>query len=359
MILAYRTRERPLPWIKPILASAPVAAFVWFFRQLTGQTHLRRQHRGEPPRPCCSCGCRWRHAFDVPARRDLAFSLAGSASLMAVAAAQAIDLGFGVYVVVWLRRAGRARRHVELGQRGWTPASRRRARHLGSVVVTGTVVLAVLPAPTWRGAINFPLRHGARSTLARAGEDWPVTPRWPSWPNRAPRADATRVGGYLGFSNHLDTALRGALGDTVVMRVRPGSTVVLDPVEAFDSGTAPIGAATAHPAQPRKRLDESSPFILPAPRRARGRRATLQTFYVCSPRRTSSSMPTRPTKCGSRHDCSFRPDSIVSPDGLAQGAIYTVESYVNRPSVDQLRAVTAARRHPGVGSALTTKVPHP
>jgi len=32
------------------------------------------------------------HAFDVPARRDLAFSLAGSASLMAVAAAQAIDL---------------------------------------------------------------------------------------------------------------------------------------------------------------------------------------------------------------------------------------------------------------------------
>ncbi len=72
------------------------------------------------------------HAFDVPARRDLAFSLAGSASLMAVAAAQAIDLGFGAYVLVWLA----------FGLAGllamWSSASRggrlraaRRGRHLG------------------------------------------------------------------------------------------------------------------------------------------------------------------------------------------------------------------------------------
>ena len=35
------------------------------------------------------------HAFDVPARRDVAYSLAGSAALMAVAAAQSVDLALG------------------------------------------------------------------------------------------------------------------------------------------------------------------------------------------------------------------------------------------------------------------------
>ncbi len=42
------------------------------------------------------------HAFDVPARRDVAYSLAGSAALMAVAAAQAVDLGFGLWVLAWM-----------------------------------------------------------------------------------------------------------------------------------------------------------------------------------------------------------------------------------------------------------------
>ncbi len=42
------------------------------------------------------------HAFDVPARRDVAYSLAGSAALMAVAAAQSVDLTLGVYVVAWV-----------------------------------------------------------------------------------------------------------------------------------------------------------------------------------------------------------------------------------------------------------------
>ena len=41
------------------------------------------------------------HAFDVPARRDVAYSLAGSAALMAVAAAQSVDLSLGIYVVAW------------------------------------------------------------------------------------------------------------------------------------------------------------------------------------------------------------------------------------------------------------------
>src|SRR5580658_4179599 len=147
MYLSYRTRSRPVGWLKPLLALAAVAAFFWFFRQLTGQ-ELYDVSTVEDPLAMLFVWIQVAHAFDVPARRDLAFSLAGSASLMAVAAAQAIDLSFGVYVLAWLA----------CGLTGlvamWSSASgggRLRARGvlatLVAVVVTGTAVLVLLPAP--------------------------------------------------------------------------------------------------------------------------------------------------------------------------------------------------------------------
>jgi len=357
MILAYRTRERPLPWIKPILAISAVAAFVWFFRQLTGQT-IYDVSTVESPLAVLFVWVQVAHAFDVPARRDLAFSLAGSASLMAVAAAQAIDLGFGVYVVVWLA----------FGLAGlvamWSSASEGgRLRPggvlatLGSVVVTGTVVLAVLPAPHVAGRINFPSDTGPGSTLPVPGGlagDTKVAQL--AKPGTA--ADATRVGGYLGFSNHLDTALRGALGDTVVMRVRadrPSYWIG----ETFDSWDGANWSATPTP-HSSERLDESSPFILPGLAPGPGTQSDLQTFYVVQ------SSPNLVFHADTAHEVWFPThdlfisdqDSIVSPIGLGPGAIYTVESYVNRPSVDQLRAVTAPVAIPASIRA-DTKVPHP
>src|ERR1700684_2479248 len=101
MYFSYRTRARPLRWLKPLLALAALAASFWFFRQLTGQ-ELYDVSTVEDPLALLFVWIQVAHAFDVPARRDLAFSLAGSASLMAVAAAQAVDLGFGVYALVWI-----------------------------------------------------------------------------------------------------------------------------------------------------------------------------------------------------------------------------------------------------------------
>ena len=72
MILAYLTRARPLPWIKPILAVSAVAAFVWFFRQLTGQP-VYDVSTVENPLAVLFVWVQVAHSFDVPARRDLAF----------------------------------------------------------------------------------------------------------------------------------------------------------------------------------------------------------------------------------------------------------------------------------------------
>jgi len=359
MILAYRTRARPLPWIKPILAISAVAAFVWFFRQLTGQT-IYDINTVEDPLAVLFVWVQVAHAFDVPARRDLAFSLAGSASLMAVAAAQAIDLAFGVYVVVWLA----------FGLAGlvamWSSASeggRLRPRGvvatLGSVVVTGIVVLAVLPAPHVAGRIDFPSDTGPGSTLPVPGGlagDTKVA----QLAKPGTTAGPTRVGGYLGFSNRLDTALRGALGNTVVMRVRadrPSYWIG----ETFDGWDGANWSATPSPHN-SVRLEESSPFILPGPAPGPGTaQGDLQTFYVVQ------SSPNLVFHADTAHEVWFPTrdlfisdhDAIVSPIGLGPGAIYTVESYVNTPSADQLRAAAGPTATPASIRVDDTKLPHP
>jgi transglutaminase-like putative cysteine protease len=358
MILAYRTREKPLPWIKPILAISAVAAFVWFFHQLTGQT-IYDVSTVENPLAVLFVWVQVAHAFDVPARRDLAFSLAGSASLMAVAAAQAIDLGFGVYVVVWMA----------CGLAGllsmWSSASeggRLRApgvlTTLVAVVVTAAVVLAVLPAPHVAGRIDFPSAAGPGAPLpvpgALAGDAKATQLAKPGT-----SAGATRVGGFLGFSNRLDTALRGPLGDTVVMRVRadrPSYWIG----ETFDSWSGADWSQS--PGSTPQRLDENAPFILPGPTSAPGVAQTdLQTFYVVEP------SPNLVFHADSAHEVWFpthdlfvsNNDSIVSPIGLGPGAIYTVESYVNTPTANQLRAAAGPDAVPTSIRGRDTEVPHP
>jgi len=360
MVLAYRTREHPLPWIKLILAVSAVAAFVWFFRQLTGQT-LYDVSTVENPLAVLFVWVQVAHAFDVPARRDLSFSLAGSASLMAVAAAQAIDLAFGVYVVVWLA----------FGLAGllamWSSASeggRLRPRGvlatLAAVVVTGTVVLAVLPAPHVAGRIDFPSAAGPGSELpvpgALAGDDGKVA----QLAKPGTSAGATRVGGFLGFSDRLDTALRGALGNTVVMRVRadrPSYWIG----ETFDDWDGASWNQTRAP-HSSLRLDEDSPFILPGPGSPPGNaQADLQTFYVVQ------SSPNLVFHADTAHEVWFPThdlfvsdsDSIVSPIGLGPGAIYTVESYVHTPTAQQLRAAPGTGAVPASIRVPDTELPHP
>jgi protein-glutamine gamma-glutamyltransferase len=361
MILAYRTRVRPLPWIKPILAMSAVAAFVWFFRQLTGHT-IYDVSTVENPLAVLFVWVQVAHAFDVPARRDLAFSLAGSASLMAVAAAQAIDLTFGVYVLVWLA----------FGLAGllamWSSASEGGRLRVGGVLgtmaavgVAGTTVLIFLPAPHVAGRIDFPASAGPGAPVpvqgGLTGDAKIAQLAKPGSPT-----GLTRVGGYLGFAARLDTALRGGLDNTVVMRVRadrPSYWIG----ETFDSwdGANWSEIPTPHSSQ---RLNEDSPFVLPGPSPIpTSDQADLQTFYVVQP------SPNLVFHADTAHEVWFPAstlfvsdaDSIVSPIGLGPGAIYTVESDVNTPSPDQLRGAASPGVDPVSLVSAYTRLPksHP
>jgi len=319
MILAYRTRERP-PWIKPILAISGWQLRV-FFRQLTGQT-IYDVSTVESPLAVLFVWVQVRTpSTSRPARPGLLAGRVGQPH--GVAAAQAIDLASASMSSCGWRSGWPARRHVELGQRGWTPASRRRARHLGIGRGDRHRGARRPSRPHVRGASTSPPTRPGSTLPVPGGLAGDTKVAQLAKPGTA--ADATRVGG-TGVLNHLDTALRGALGDTVVMRVRadrPSYWIG----ESFDSWDGAHWSAT--PPRTARNVWTRARRSSSRPRAGPGRRATFRRSMSCSPRRTSSSMPTRPTKCGfPTHDLFISDqDSIVSPIGLGPGAIYTVESY--------------------------------
>ena len=147
-----------------------------------------------------------------------------------------------------------------------------------------------------------------------------------------------RVGGYLGFAASLNTALRGNLGNTLVMQVRaqrPSYWVG----ETFDTWQGQNW--TESQPVPRRALRESSPFVLPI---SLGDvpfgQSDLQTFYVANPTANLVFHAESASELWFPAGKVYVADdgTIVSPLGLGTGSIYTVDSQVSTATPAQLRA---------------------
>jgi hypothetical protein len=358
MYFSYQTRAGPPGWIKVLVAVAAVGALLWFFRQVSAGP-VADITTVENPLTVLFAWILAVHSFHVPARRDLVFALAASAGLMAVAAAQAIDLRFGSYALVW--SAFGIWSLVEL----WSASSggaRVSLIGLGSalfgVSVMAALIFLVLPAPTVAVRINFQSRAGAGGPVgtpsALAGDSGQATQL--SHPGRP--GGRTQVGGYLGFAGSLDTALRGKLSKTVVMRVRAQrpSYWVGETFDSWDGQSWTASKPATHP------LGDGSPFSLPASTgNTYDGAMDLQTFYVASPTADLVFHAETATELWFPTSTVFfsNDGTIVSPIGLGHGAIYTVESAVSSPTAASLRQSFGGLSLGTVDRKRFTELPHP
>jgi transglutaminase-like putative cysteine protease len=180
------------------------------------------------------------HSMDVPARRDLMFSLASSLTLVTAGGVLSVSMGFAPWLVVWAVAALASlvlayRRQLDvLPALGGTGAAATAAEGLAHVVrpvaavvavvaLLGTGTLLVVPAAGTTKSLAFPARlpqvlrvplpGGLSNPSLGAGD-----------PGRRGDARLGRSGrksfGYFGFSDSLDTAVRGRPDNTMVMRVK-------------------------------------------------------------------------------------------------------------------------------------------
>ena len=189
------------------------------------------------------------HAFDVPRRRDLSFSMVSSVILMAEAGALSLSSSFGLFLVPWAALTGgwlflssrprsavttepvSIRRRPSADARAG--ASVRGAAWAGSVAVLASALVFMgiprLPGTLVR-SLPFSL-GGAASTVANfaGGVENPSLPAesGDGVVDFAPNA-------YPGFSDVVDLRARGHLSDEVAFRVRTPQAALWR-AEAFDT----------------------------------------------------------------------------------------------------------------------------
>lgn len=337
MVFSYRTRNHPPAWVKVVVATAAVSVLFWFFSQLTAQ-QVSSFTEVEDPLAVMFIAIQAIHSFHVPSRRDLLFSLGASAALLALAGAQAIDSSFGLYAIgwivlslwalfeLWISASDGGR--VSVGTGIWT---------VGAVLLTGAIVFVLLPAPGVSIRFSFQLNPGSAGAVPIAGAlagDSNGKPSELSKPGTP--AGATRVGGFLGFANTLDTALRGQLSQTLVMRVRAQRPTYWVG-ETFDEWNGQSWVATTSTSH---KLDQGSPFSVPITVGDTGEGASdLQTFYIATSTPDLIFHADEATQVWFPAKSVFYGEdgTLVSPIGLGRGAIYTVESQVDSPTPDALR----------------------
>ena len=89
MVFSYLTRHHPPGWVKIVVAAGAIGASVWFVHAVSAPA--ANINSVEDPLTVLLVSVLVVHSFHVPSRRDLMFSLAAAAGLMAVSGAQAID----------------------------------------------------------------------------------------------------------------------------------------------------------------------------------------------------------------------------------------------------------------------------
>jgi transglutaminase-like putative cysteine protease len=293
------------------------------------------------------------HAFDVPRRRDLAFSMVSSMILMAEAGALSLTTGFALLLVpwlglcgVWLYLSSRARpdqvstpvsvrRITPPGSRRRAPVSapaRAAAMPAAVVIVAGFVLFLALPRVPG-SFVKTPPFSFSHPPTELSGFDGGVTN-----PN-LPAADPDGVvnfapGAYPGLSDRVDLRARGHLSDEIAFRVR-APQAALWRAEVFDTydgstwtigdretETLPIGEAPGSYRLPPTQVGEGF--------------ATLdtirltQTFYVDTPQPNVLFAATTPSTVyfpagGLRVD---RYGSVRTPILLDEGMVYSVISDV-------------------------------
>lgn len=238
-------RHRDGYLLKAMLAVGVLLAFGGFLQATTGMT-AGAINEVQLPLAELFLWVQFFHSLDVPARRDLLFSLLSSLVLVAVAAVLSVSASLGPNLVIWglaavvslvlshrsevrslpgllgaAPTAATSTRRPRISSSAWRPAF----AVVALVALVGGAVFLVVPAAGAGKAVAFPARlpnsvpvpnQGGLANPSLGGAD----PS--SGDGRTSSTGSSKAAsfGYFGFSESLDTSMRGRPDRTLVMRVK-------------------------------------------------------------------------------------------------------------------------------------------
>lgn len=362
VFVSERCDTRPVA-LQVAVMLATVGALGFVAMSLGGLSGLLAALRGPMPDLLMMLGII--HGFEVVDRRTLRVHQAIGAVVVAYATGLRIDDRVGWWLAAWglaivaaVRSttaatapsttstdasAGSAATGAGAARSSVPPRLGRRALRVATSVVVATMatfgVLALVPVPDGPAQLGLPaLTNDARPVStpgALAGADG----------NAPGRGDGTRgslgtSAGYPGFSETLDTSVRGDLGDEIMMRVRAPEAAFWrgQTFPTFDGRTWTVAADTGTP-QRGPRIDVPLSLgdgALPGSDVPVER--FVQTFYI------ESDLPNVVFAASTPRSLMFDGTVWTRPDGalrsnvtLTEGSVYTVASERVQVTADALR----------------------
>jgi transglutaminase-like putative cysteine protease len=347
--ISYLRRAKDNWAIKIALTFVAIVALIRFFGQLRGIATLDEVRF---PLADLFLWVQVLHGFDLPARKDLNFSLGSSLTLVAAAGSISQDMWFGMVLVVYFAFAIAA---LALGHRselaegtagtmklpgkgssGAAPvsvAAGEVGKALTATALAAALLFLVLPQPQAVRTFALPFSLGPGIGAIPSGGSM-ANPGFPAGGTSGLRSNGTS---FYGFSDRLDLRVRGALNDDVVMRVRAPQPAMWKGL-VFD--TYDGISWRADEGEPRD-FQGSPPYYYPSEFRSLGPRATLvQTYNI------EAEGPSALFAAG-------QPDSIYYEGGLGvddlgglrldstltPGTVYSVVSSLGAATPDELRAL--------------------
>ena len=363
--VSYVRRDKDNWHIKIALTLLAVFALLRFLGQLRGITTLDEVRF---PLADLFLWIQVLHGFDLPARKDLNFSLGSSLTLMAAAGSISQNMTFAVMLLIYFafgilslalshrseiaegvvtgasarpasagRGAGR-RVLVPLGARDVVKA-------LAVTALAAAVLFLIVPQPTGvrTFALPFNLGPGIGAIPSSGGIG---NPGFPPSSSGAPgfRSNGTA---FYGFDDRLDLRTRGDLNDSLVMRVRASAPAMWKGILFNDYDGVGWTAEDNDDAVP---LGGVPPYFYPSEFRSLGPRSTVsQTYYV------EAEQPSVLFAAGQPDTIWY--DGAVNLDGLGglrlpatltEGVVYSIVSSRGAATPEELRSIPRSPLPPGI-----------
>ena len=281
------------------------------------------------------------HGFDLPARKDLNFSLGSSLALMAIAGTLAQDMAFAFFLVVYfgfVMAALTSSHRSELGGGAvaWMTAGEGRARFpwrdlgraVGPVQLCGALIFMVLPQSVAAQYFSLPFSLGAGLGSDAGGGIM----------NPGGSGSGSSGTGYAGFDDRMDLSNRGDLSDDLVMRVRSSAPAMWKGIVfGHYDGRGWEGAPEDAPVL----FGESPPYEYPPQFRSLGPRAKItQTYYVEVEQPNVIFAAGQPDTIWYEGGVTIDAlGGVRTPSTLTPGTVYSVVSTRGSASVQELRSL--------------------
>jgi protein-glutamine gamma-glutamyltransferase len=347
-ILSWFRRENINIGLKVFLSFALLIVSTWFFYTMAVEPYDTRVPLAE-----LFLWIQVMHSFDVPARRDLRFSLVSGLVLISMAGTLALDVTFIIYLAAFLIFSLFAMFGMYMSEIGVPAGSfikkislKKAAAPLIGISLAFIIVSAAvyIVTPRLPGMRVQSLPFSVEKLVQSAYRGGLIGASSVNLDRSLPMSRAKFSGkAYPGFNEQLDLRVRGRLSDELMMRVK-STNPAYHRAMVFETYTGKGWKQAS--GKPIKTLKtDRPPIVLPTrdPEGSNGARETTSSYYIEADQPNIVFAPYQPSLLYFPSAAVWvdKDSALTSSFMLEQGLVYSVVSHYDQPNPTRLGKVPA------------------